>query len=262
MELIADFTNDGIDTMIQPYTAFGNCGDYVYLAEGKELGRYNVMTGEKTETDLPNAVHYHHDGKVYSTAYVWKQFPRSLFYIDGVLQDSYEYPVGQDRTLNRVNGEWLMYIRSHPYTDMSLSIQTSNDFADWSDLQPVTIEGIADDERVYSFAFVEIDGKHYGIGNVYKFHPTDPYGDAEYSLTPNAFEILDWNLISRRKEIDLIKNVQVAMTPAMYDGGVYLSVIESARKHTTAANKFENVEKPYSSSIVRVEKEDLLKYYK
>lgn len=255
----------GVDTYALPYTAFGNLTDALYYQKGQEYRKRHLSGDDATTAIAIRGTNYVHMGKVYATCHRWfSGLPYSYFYIDGQAVATHRYPMGEDRTLYHDGSQWIMFIRSHPYYERKMSLQMSPDFRTWSAPQSVSIGRLAENERAYSMTPFKIDGEYYAIVNVYQLGDNGenesqlpPYGSAEHTITPYLYQcmghIRDWQIVNESLFPSLVEPglMQCFATPVVKDGFVYLTTIESKRKHTNWCNANESATKPYFSRVLK-----------
>lgn len=264
MELIKQFSKPGVDYYIMPHTCYGNCGDMVYIKSCSEHYAYNLATDELYRTHLPNATHYLHKGRLYSTRHIWHvNYPVSVMFIDGEEVACIKDVPAHDRTLHHDGDKWVMYLRGFPLKDNKILMQTSGDFIKWKDPKPVRLKGIFETEMIYSFGTFRIGDDQYAIANVLTegdmFHSPN-YHDHEYRIYPKSFKLVEseWRLfplnigeISKGYE-------QCFINVCIKDDIVFLTTQDTKRKHASYCNIHEMEDKPVSSRIIKMSVTELL----
>lgn len=247
-----------------PHTCYGNTDNKIYIKSLSEHFVYDFDTNETYRTHLSNATHYHLNGRLYSTRHIWNvTHPISVFFIDGEEVSSYKDIPAHDRTLNHF-GEWEMYIRSYPLTDNKVYRQISSDFINWTSPKPVKLNGLAQNEMIYSFGNFKIGNQEYGIGNILTsgdpFHSPNYHG-GEYKIYPRAFKQIDkyeWNMLPVRFD-DIVKDYEQCFIGIVVKGEIaYMTTQESMRKHASYCNIHEMESKPVSSRIFEMPVTELL----
>lgn len=262
----------GVDTYAVPYTGYQHCGELIPYQKGNELKLYDMslLRDFSFQSRFKRGSNVMKDDKVYSTYHKWfNGLPYSYFSINGTEVAAHRYPMGEDRTLFHDGERWHMFIRSHPYYDRKVSYQSSIDFRTWTEPAQVAFGFLFVNDRVYSFTPFKIAGRWYGIANVYRIGNNGqnetqqpPYVEDEHTIAPVLYRAdlfpSQWAFIA---SLPISICAQCFVTPVVQNDKIYLTTIESERRHTNWCNANENVAKPYYSRVLEMPLNDFKREY-
>jgi len=262
-EEIMRLETPGVDTYAVPYTGFGNCGDWLPYQKGQEIRVRNI---DGRDVDNSNqfyirGTNYTVGNVVHSTMHeLFTGLYYSVFFKNGTMIKRHRYPTGEDRSLHLDNGIWRMFIRPTPHSARKMALQTSNNFLDWTEPVPVRINGLAQYEQSYNMTPFKIGNDWYAFVTIYNNSPNTlpPYQHTEHTLRPALYKwvngsLLDWSPVGNDCDINTgLGIMQCVATPVVKDGNIYITTIESERRHTDWCNVNERESKPYFTRVLKM----------
>lgn len=261
-EEIMRLHTDNVDTYAVPYTGFGNCTDWLPYQRGQDIRLRRIDGVDTTSQYYIRGTNYSKNGITHSTCHeLFTGLYYSVFFKNGQMVKRHRYPMGEDRSLYLLNGTWYMFIRPAPHAERKMALQTSENFLDWSDPLPVRINGLAGREQSYNMTPFRVEEEWYAFVTVYDnaVNTVPPYAMNEHTLRPVLYKavnnsLLEWSPMVT-KDCEIITDIDIMQsvaTPVVKDGNIYITTIESQRRHTDWCNMNERESKPYFTRVLKM----------